>query len=173
LGSQEAFNSIIGKVLDQNGTCVIGSLDLSAAFDLLDKDLLKKRMSYQGYSHQMVNIIYDWLSFRYGYVEVGRSTSDVFRIGKGCVQGSVTGSLLFAILMSPLSELYRTIIQYADDNYIIFEGQNAEEMKEEIESIMSKIVKWLSRNGMVVNTKKTEFCIFKNGDIPRMTLKVG
>jgi len=147
--------------IDENKKCVaVTAIDMSAAFDLLDKDILRKRMSFQGYPHQTINLIHDWLSDRQAYVKIDNATSNVFEIKKGCIQGSVLGPTLFAILMSPLEELHPEIISYADDNYILHAADSLEELKDAITNDNQKIMEWLAINGMLVNAKKTNVTVF-------------
>jgi len=138
----------------------VTAVDMSAAFDLLDKRLLRKRMTQQGYPHQTINLIYEWLSDRLAYVQLNLSCSNVFSIRKGCIQGSVLGPTLFSILMSPLEKVHTEIVSYADDNYIIHIADNHEELKQKITSDNENVMKWLSKNGMIVNESKTMVTIF-------------
>ena len=91
----------------------MGSLDLSAAFDVVNRDLLFKRMDAMGLPEDLKALLKDWLSERICYVEAGGNVSAFFRCDHGTIQGSVLGPVLFSIFIRPLYDL-EELITYAD-----------------------------------------------------------
>lgn len=156
-----SIQSRIAKAFERKHHVLVITLDLSAAFDLLDKDKLKRRMEIMNYPHQLVNVIHNWLSQRSAFVKVNEEISRTFDVNYGCVQGSVTGPTLFSILLSQLGHVYSDMIRYADDAYFFFEGEDWEKTKETAEKTMPKIIDWLKKSGMLVNVSKTEACLFQ------------
>ena len=53
----------------------MASLDLSAAFDLVNIELLMKRLKIMGFPMDLTNLIKQWLVERKLYVQVGGSCS--------------------------------------------------------------------------------------------------
>ena len=151
----------IAKAFSRKKHVLVITLDLSAAFDLLDKEKLKRRMLLMNYPNQLINVIYSWLSERSAFVKINEEMSRIFQVPFGCVQGSVTGPTLFSILLSQLGLVHSDMIRYADDAYFFFEGDNWEETKVAAEKTMPKIVDWLKKSGMLVNVSKTEACLFE------------
>ena len=78
------------------------SLDLSAAFDIVNVELLLKRLNVIGLPPDVLTLIKVWLSKHYLYVTVGNSNSKIFVSLSGTVQGSILGSILYANFVSPL-----------------------------------------------------------------------
>jgi hypothetical protein len=65
-----------------------------AAFDLLEKDELKRRMEIMNYTFQLVNVKHSWLSQKSAFVKVNKEISRTFDVKNGGVRGSVTGPTL-------------------------------------------------------------------------------
>ena len=108
----------IAEHLDHDEYAAMISLDLSAAFDVVNHDLLIKRLRIKGLPTHLVNIIQDWLSKRKMYVDLNGKCSTFVNIDEGTLQGSVLGPVLFAIFISPIYET-ANLTTFADDNYLI------------------------------------------------------
>jgi hypothetical protein len=148
----------IARFLDNNEEIGVASLDMSAAFDLVDVELLTKRMHVLGIPKNIVNLISEWLTDRSAIIEVGLSTSNRFEVKKGTVQGSVMGPVLFSLYIRPLLKIL-PILQFADDGYI---WRGGKDWKENIERDLALAHDWLTKSGMVINENKTEFTYFTN-----------
>jgi hypothetical protein len=96
----------------------MASLDLSAAFDLVNVELLVSRLRLNELPMDVVRLIRIWLTDRKQYVEVSGQNSAMADVGFGTVQGSILGPLLYAIFVSPLFDL-TNITNFADDNFIV------------------------------------------------------
>jgi len=68
----------IADLLEDNNTVGIVSLDLTAAFDVVDHELLFKRMSRAGLPNDVIILVREWLTNRTAYVECGNDTSEFF-----------------------------------------------------------------------------------------------
>ena len=75
----------------------MASVDLSAAFDLVNIDLLMERLRIIGLPGDVVDLIRDWLRDRFLYVEIGDLTSVLHDINSGTIQGLILGPILYAI----------------------------------------------------------------------------
>ena len=64
-----AIQSVIARAIDQDDYYVLGSLDLSAAFDVVNRDLLLKRLDIMGFPDNLKAQLKDWLSERICYVD--------------------------------------------------------------------------------------------------------
>jgi hypothetical protein len=129
-----SIQTYIGEKLDDGEMVLLVSCDLTAAFDLLDKDILKNRMKEKGIPIHLSKVIMDWITDRIGFVEVNGKRSMFYEIRLGCVQGSVLGPFIFALFMSPLGELEMgKIFSYADDTYNGFSGKNFNDIAVEAE----------------------------------------
>ena len=64
------IQSIISRALDANSYYVLASLDLSAAFDLVNRELLFNRMKQMGIPNDIISLLRDWLSNRLFYTDI-------------------------------------------------------------------------------------------------------
>ena len=161
----------ISNAIDNNDFSAMISLDLSAAFDVVDHSLLIKRLRTLNLPNKIVNLLEAWLKNRNMYVSVNNSCSIFTDILAGTLQGSCLGPILFALFISPMYEI-SDCITYADDNYTIESGKDLNDTIGKVKMKAELLIQWLKDSGMQVNSKKTEFCIFHRNDVPQRELKL-
>ena len=71
------LQSLIAGALDDDDYVALASLDLSAAFDIVNVALLIKRLQIMGLPPDVVRLIEIWLRERYLYVRVNGSESGI------------------------------------------------------------------------------------------------
>jgi hypothetical protein len=94
----------------------MASLDLSTAFDMVNIDLLIKRLRILGIPSDLVDLIKVWLSYHSFYVSINNDNSILFELASGTVQGWILGIILCAIYVSPLFHL-QDLTNLANDNF--------------------------------------------------------
>ena len=137
----------------------MSSLDLSAAFDLVNLDLLLKRLKIMGMPNDIISLLECWLQNRYSFVEANGERSEIQESDIGTIQGSILGPILYALFIRPLYELEK-LTTFADDNYVVETGQNKSSVLKTLENKINQILKWLKDSGLKVNESKTELCVF-------------
>jgi len=153
-------------ILDSGNTAVMYSLDLSAAFDMLRKDTFVERMK-DHIPDNLLNVIADFLSDRKFFVNVGSSNSEVFRLERGCPQGSVLGPILFNLYVGRVYQRLPQSVRFvahADDSYVICPGSTTEEAKVLAEATMITHVNVL--RGLGMNEEKTEVIVMSRQKEP-------
>ena len=163
------LHSLITHATDSNNYVLMASLDLSAAFDLVNVELLTKRLRIIGLPMDLVKLIEIWLTDRKFYVELNGQVSGVLDSNDGTIQGSVLGPILYAIFVSPLFDL-ANLTNFADDNFILEFNSKINELIPNMERKLEMITKWLKDSGLKVNETKTEICLFHRNDTQTITL---
>ena len=74
------LQSIIARALDEDNHCIMASIDLSSAFDVVNISLLLKRLRVVGLPADLVALIEIWLNKRMFYVEIDVEVSNFFEI---------------------------------------------------------------------------------------------
>ena len=141
----------------------MAGIDMSAAFDVVDHDILIKRLRIAGFPKILLNVLWSWLTQRSFYCEVNGKTSIFHKITHGTVQGSILGPVLFAICIAPLEDHLQNIA-YADEINQISTHKEEQTAINICVNETTKILKWLRENGMQVNNSKTEICVFHKRD---------
>ena len=118
----------IATASDNNCCAVLVMLDLSAAFDVIDHNILFRRLEHTyGISSSALSWIKTYLSDRSQCVAVGSVLSDSQTLAIGVPQGSVLGPKLYCMFSKPIGEICRLHNMkyhiYADDTqvYIVVE----------------------------------------------------
>ena len=159
--------NIIAKALDNKKKVIVVSTDMSAAFDLLDKEVLLPRMKKLGIPQTLCRIYDDFLSNRRAFVQCGESKSEEIDIPVGCVQGSPSGPYLFTLLVDGIADHMSdvNIVAYADDMYFIYEAESWERVSAMASQNTKKAMEWLKTCGMVLNSSKTEAAYFSSREL--------
>src|SRR6218665_3938685 len=144
-------------------------LDISAAFDTIDHNLLLHRLSsWFGISGTALLWFKSYLSSRSFSVKASNHTSQPLPLSCGVPQGSVLGPLFFILYTTPLSHLIDTSsVQsvdhhlYADDTqlFISFSPASFSTSIAHLLSVVNQISQWMSSNLLCLNPSKTEFII--------------
>ena len=71
---------LIARALDDNKYVLMASLDLSAAFDIVNVPLLVKRLRVIGLPNDVVELIEMWLRERFSYILKSKSNFDFFKV---------------------------------------------------------------------------------------------
>ena len=146
--------------------CVL--LDLSAAFDTVDHNLLLRILHNQyGISDQALHWYDTYLRPREFKVSIHDKYSKPRSLNFSVPQGSASGANIFTAYCASIVEVIPTGLSlqgFADDHsiYKLFKPTREEEQQavESLETTMNSIKVWMSSMRLKLNTDKTEFIIF-------------
>ena len=158
----KVVNDIKEQMVEDNISALL-LLDLSAAFDTGDHDILLARLDnmYNIRQHAL-----DWLrSYLKGRtfsVNVNGKDSKRQIMLFGVPQGSLLGPILFILYTKELESIAAShdicIHIYADDTqlYLGFKCEDSDSTKSTIENCLVDIKKWMLKNYLKLNTDKTD-----------------
>ena len=143
---------------------ILLSLDISAAFDMIDIDILLPRLESEfGIIGSIALWIRSYLTDRECYVSVGGSRSVAWRCREGVPQGSVLIPLIFSDYVSPIARIFDHFgiqyHQYADDTQLYITVKSPADQTQ-LTSCVEEVTRWFLVNGLLLNANKTEAIAF-------------
>lgn len=138
------------------------ALDISAAFDTINHELLLKRLSELfGISGTVLKWIETYLTDRTQFVHIQGRSSTLKRVTTGVPQGSVLGAFLFSVFTAPLGQLISDhqvkYHQYADDTQLYCQlDVPSDNCFNVVSSCAKAVINWHLNNGLMLNASKTE-----------------
>jgi len=160
------------KQVDLGNVCLLVSLDLSKAFDVIVREFFVKKLSWYGIDPEFFK---SYLSERMQYVKGENGTVSItIETKRGCPQGSVNGPLIFSLYINdlPLVIRHSLAILFADDTQLCVTGKpnDIDKIKSNLISDLLAIMDWMKANGMSLNVNKTQFIVVAN---PHLISKIG
>ena len=159
------------RALDRGKSVLLVALDVSAAFDTVEHQLLLKRFKdYFGLTDTALHWMASYLADRQQIVQIGSSQSDVQPVDSGFPQGSTLGGPKFTMYATPLhylAELHDVEDHcYADDSnlFVSFDVSNlsdAVNAKSRMEACVADVKSWMLHNKLKLNSSKTEIILFQ------------
>eukprot|EP00745_Piridium_sociabile_P023788 TRINITY_DN3715_c0_g1_i1.p1 TRINITY_DN3715_c0_g1~~TRINITY_DN3715_c0_g1_i1.p1 ORF type:complete len:1177 (-),score=226.07 TRINITY_DN3715_c0_g1_i1:25-3555(-) len=148
---------------DRGEVSVLSLLDLSAAFDTIDHQILLHRLQTSfGLSGTVLKWFASYLQERTQTVVVQGHKSKVTTLNYGVPQGSVLGPVLFTVYVQSLSQVIRQFdVQYhmfADDTQLQQSARPAQfsQMLETAQETIESVKGWMTVNKLKMNDEKTE-----------------
>ena len=170
--------------LDRGQCTVLASLDLSAAFDTVDHDILLQRLyTLYGMNGTVQEWFRSYLTNRQTKVCIASSYSKPRLLKCGVPQGSVLGARLYTMYTRPMADIMSRhnvcYHSYADDSQIYIVCNNDElsikQAVKQLEDCITDVCEWMRNSSLKINQDKTDFTIFSTNPEPfqHITLTVG
>ena len=168
--------------LDKKHDVILVLLDLSAAFETIDHEVLLHRLEYRfGFTDTVLNWFRSYLSNRMQYVSVACNVSNKSVLTCGVPQGTVLGPSLFTLYTAPLEDILvkygLNFMLFADDTQVYISCKDVDAGRSRIETCIVEIRQWMHNNMLVLNDSKTEVIHFKSkfcNDLSRLeSLRIG
>ena len=156
--------SDIYAAIDSGWVTILALLDVSAAFDSVDHDILLQRLSISfGIRDRALDWIKSFVCGRTQSVVIGGKRSLWGQIHFGVPQGSVLGPLLYVLFTADIPRLISTadlgVQQYADDTqaYNLCLPVNAPVTLRHLVDTLETLREWMQSNRMKLNPDKTQY----------------
>ena len=167
--TETAVLSVMEELLssmDKRLVSLVALLDLSAAFDTIDHNILLSRLQHSfGFSGTVLKWFSSYLSDRTQCVSIDNVMSSPSPLKYGVPQGSVLGPVLFSLYTQPLSDIIDShkcsYHKYADDTELSKSVQPNlfSSAQSSIQSCIADILIWMNSNKLKLNPEKTELMI--------------
>ncbi|MDF4316827.1 reverse transcriptase family protein, partial [Vibrio parahaemolyticus] len=149
---------------DKGLVSVLVVLDLSAASDTIDHQILLQRVEHLiGLKVSALSWFQSYLSDRFQFVDVHNESSSRTKVCFGVPRGSVLGPILFTLYMLPLGNIIRNhsvnFHCYADDTqlYLSMKPEESNQLTK-LHNCLKDIKTWMS-NFLMLNSDKTEVIV--------------
>lgn len=164
------FVQTIMRSLENKKYAVGCFLDLSKAFDTMDKTILFEKLEKYGVRGKALDWIQSYFCGRSQVVKINVNSkqyvSESLDVKLGVPQGSVLGPLLFVIYMNDLANVLINmqgvfLVNYADDTSLFVEANSANELVLKVKNALNSIEQWFHGNRLKLNLEKTSIIEFK------------
>ena len=150
-------------MLCENHCDIIGSLflDFRKAFDLVNHNILIKKLSVYKIRSSSLQWFTSYLESRQQTIDSGQGMSIRSLIRSGVPQGSILGPILFLLFINDLPLLLKHCQAdfFADDATAHTSNQDIETINTELQSDFSIAVSWSKQNKLPINYDKTTYMI--------------
>lgn len=155
----------------ENQQCIaLAALDLSAAFDTVDHQvllhILEKRMGITGQALQWLDTYLRPRSFQVKVEDAVSMKKDLpFSVPQGSCAGPVLYNIYVSSLQHEIQEFKMGLLGYADDQ-LVYKDFKAGVIREEndvvteLQQCLQEVNEWMTKNRLRMNPDKTEFIIF-------------
>jgi hypothetical protein len=166
------LNHIIGNEIKKRGSKIYAFfVDLKAAFDNVERDLLWEYLRKKGINEHLVTKIEEIYEETISRVRVDGRVSECFKTYKGVRQGCPLSPSLFAAFIGDIEEMFRKgqaggvvvgkekvwSLAYSDDLVVLAKEEKG--MKE----MLGNMEKYMRRKKLTVNVEKSKMMVFRKG----------
>ncbi len=159
----------IANELGKGRAVLLVLLDMSAAFDTIDHDILVHRFKDEyGVGGSALSWFDSYLRDRNTRVCISSSSSNVHLLKYGVPQGSVAGPPIFTAYSKPVTEIFKRFgiayHVYADDTqlYVSYDPRVSGDMEAaqaRLTNCIGEVKAWMLKNKLCLNDTKTEYFI--------------
>ena len=179
----EMFDTWVEAFEDDEVSAVV-MLDMSAAFDVVDHDILIRKMALYGFEESALSWVKSYLTNRTQSVFIEGSLSDPLPVECGVPQGSILGPLLYILFTNDLPEaihdhlpgqvhqqehqpaFYNTkcgscggLCLYADDSTLTLSNKDVQQLNTDIDEKYKMVAQYMARNKLILNSDKTHLLV--------------
>ena len=148
------------KNMDNDEVTGLVFIDFRKAFDMIDHELLLKKLSIYGATPSSVAWFKSYLSERKQFISLRKTTSKQLTVKQGVPQGSILGPVLFLLFVNdmPLHVQKSTMDIYADDTTLSLSSnwKTLPLLNQSLSQDQSEVERWARQNKMYMNMPKNK-----------------
>ena len=133
----------------------IMSMDLSKAYDRVNRAELLRKLIHRGISSYLIHFIGSWFIRRHNKVSYNGVLGPRYTTLAGLPQGSTLSVVLWQIYVDDLPVPNSNCQLYMDDILIWAEGRSHMEAASKLQRLLKPVEIWCNRLQMIINTQKT------------------
>ena len=170
------------EALDQGDMAGVCMIDMSAAFDVVDTEILLEKLKLYGFDRNAIQWTWSYLTYRSQAVYVEGSMSSFLPLEAGVPQGSILGPIFYTIFTNELPQVVHEdscthrqvdptslfaiqcqecggVCCYADDSTYTAAGSDPVELSEKLTKKYNELADFLTANKLKVNDDKTHLLV--------------
>ena len=137
-----------------NGVIFVG---FKKAFDVIDHNLLLRKLALNGMSDCVMDLLSSYLSNRQQCVSVDAHTSSLSTMMHDIPQGSVLGPLLFSLYINDLPLCIKALCElFADDTSLHDHHIDLNTLHASLQNSLDNLIDWTEMNHMPLHPDKTK-----------------
>ena len=171
-------DTLVNGMRNQGRISVLLLTDMSAAFNVIKKEVLLKKMEVYGFDKWSRKLIEDYLTGRVTRTKIGNFISDKVHLSSGVGEGSVLGPCIFSMGLCDVStvatdtvkacqdlgiDVLASTVEFADDITGIIGAYTEEDCQLAINIMMKNFKNYFSVNGLVLNETKCSILVCRPG----------
>ena len=156
------FTDDIYSEMDKGNCSVAVFIDFRKAFDVVDHNILVKKLSYMGIRGNNLNLLTNYLRNRSQCTLANSVTSQPCSMTYGVPQGITLGPLQFLIYINDLYKSTTTskMRLYADDTVLYTHSNSSYLAPANLQYDLTKLIPWCNKNKPTINASKTKTMLF-------------
>lgn len=161
------FITTITPWVDQSIQVDAAYFDFRKAFDLVDNDVLLRKLANIGCTPKTLEFFASYLGDRKQYVQCGRNVSEPYCTYSGVSQGSNLGPLQFIITINDLPKVVKSsgCLLFADD-LKLFAPVTCDEDRKRFQMDIDGVLEWSKVNKLDFNVAKCNIISFSRSTNP-------
>ena len=126
------YEKLIKNIENQLDSAVL-FVDLKAAFDTVDSDILLDKLNHYGIRNKTLKLLASYLDERKQYIKCASVESVILTVLCGVPQGSVLGPLLFILFINDIFNCSSfDPVMYADDAALVISAKSLKKLQKGI-----------------------------------------
>ena len=171
-----ALLEYIYKQISTDQLVLVLFLDMTKAFDVINHDLLIRKLEKYGFRNNILSFFKSYLSDRTESIFINHLSphklnnsykincheSSAQTVECGTFQGTILGPTLFNLFLNDLFIKFKNfkVVSYADDICVSFYAPRIEELFAISNEGISQLANWFRDHGLLINNKKTSYMVF-------------